>query len=109
MHVDYALQMIDVMHRSCKLRLSDFDIPTHFRDGATFHGSHANYITWVKDALGKIDASGATGAPLKAKMEDLALFLRTEITKAYGTGLFTGPNAGKSLHNYFAPPFPLYK
>ena len=34
-------------------------------------------------------------------MDDLAFFLRSEITKAYGSGLSTGPKAGKSLHEYF--------
>jgi hypothetical protein len=84
-------------------KIYGFNIPKYLRDGSTFHGSHEAYSNWIKEALIKIDNSGAEGALLKQKMDDMAVFLRSEVTKTYGNGIpkYKTGGSGKSLHEHF--------
>jgi hypothetical protein len=82
--------------------LNGFNLPKYFRDGATFHGSHDNYINWVENALKQIDDEGIEGQTLYNKMNELSIYLREEIVKAYGNGKSKASGGtGKSLHDHF--------
>lgn len=70
-------------------------IPQKLPNGNTFHGSHEAYNTWVRNALDKISnaAPNLSRAQLSLVMDDLTIFLKLEIEKAY--------KANRSIQSHF--------
>lgn len=54
-------------------------------EGVKFHANHPKYNEWVLDALEEINSNVGNNELLSA-MEELASFLRNEVTVAYNTG-----------------------